>query len=73
MDANTAVKGATIMNQKNWVETSDINFLRTVPAEPQGKRHHPINHGDALEIFRTVLHDRNLPVINSHGMMSRME
>jgi len=67
---NATLKGARICNGADWIETEDINRLRQIKAEPLGKKHHPVNHGIALELFRESLSRNNVPVLNQKGMLS---
>ena len=43
---------ATICNQKNWENTTNINRLLNISTEPLGPRHQPVPHAHALELFK---------------------
>ena len=71
MNATQTVEGgARVLNQKCWSETVDLNDLRAVKTTPLGTKHHPVNHGDALEMFKTKLIDNGINVIKERGMLS---
>jgi len=70
--AITAVEGrARILNAKKWIQTVDVNSLARINTPALGPRHTPVNHGVALDLFRNILRDSNLPIVNENGMLSR--
>lgn len=60
----------TILNQKNWDEVTDVATLKGVNTKRLGKRHVPINHGEALDLFKGKLADRNIKINTQNGMLS---
>jgi len=64
------VKGATVCNQMDWESTVDANRLSHIKPVSLGNRHHPVNHGDALDMFKNTLSKNHLPILNQHGLLS---
>ena len=63
--------GAAVCNGAHWEMTTDLDRLHRVQAKPLGNRHHPLNHGDALEMFRETLDSNGLNPVKSYGMLSK--
>lgn len=63
--------GGRVCNSKNWRPTVDVASLKQVETVPLGTRHVPVNHGDALDLFKNILAENNLPVLNENGMLSQ--
>lgn len=60
----------SVLNQKNWMEITDIESLREVNTKRLGPRHVPINHGEALDLFKNKLVDRDIKIKQENGMLS---
>ncbi len=59
-----------VINEKGWTEIVDVDNLRTVNTRPLGRRHVPVNHGEALDIFRNVLSDKDITAKSESGLLS---
>lgn len=62
---------ARILNQKNWIETIDAGRLTEIETSAQGPRHCPINHGNALTMWRDLIGGSNLQIVNERGLLSQ--
>jgi hypothetical protein len=62
---------ATICNEKNWLTNPSLELVKSQTAEPQGNRHNPIKHYDALRIFHDTVANRELDVTGNFSMMSK--
>ena len=61
---------ARVLNDENWDNVIDIEELKRVNTPSLGNRHTPVNHGTALEIFKTTLDERGIKMSNEHGMLN---
>lgn len=59
-----------VMNACRWTETVELPSLKQIMPESLGPRHQPINHGDALEMFRSRLEANNIKIGNERGLLS---
>lgn len=60
----------SVINEKHWTEITNIESLREVNTKRLGPRHVPINHGDALDLFKNKLADRDIKITSENGMLS---
>ena len=65
--------GYTALNQANWIETINVEHLKTVQNPSLGNRHRPIQHGEALELFQAKAQDNGLNLLESVGFLSPEE
>ena len=61
---------AIVRNDANWVETVDYDRLKGIQTVALGNRHNPVNHGDALDMFKTILDKNGVPILKERGMLS---
>lgn len=61
---------ASVINEKNWMETTNIDQLRSIEALSQGPRHNPVNHGEMLERFAGRAEDAGIKVASETGLLS---
>lgn len=60
----------SICNEKNWEVTTNLERLRNINTVPQGPRHNPVNHGEALDLFKNRLIDNNISITKESGLLS---
>lgn len=61
---------AAVCNQMNWTNTTNMDMLRAVVANPMGPRHNPVNHGEVLERFRSRADHAGIKVTAETGLLS---
>lgn len=64
---------ATICNQKNWENTTNINRLLNISTEPLGPRHQPVPHAHALELFKERFAESGGIITKDTGLLSQDE
>jgi len=64
---------AHVINEKNWTPIIDMEELNGIHTPSLGNRHTPVNHGTALNLFKTNLEDRGIEISNEKGLLSNGE
>lgn len=57
-------------NAKNWELTTDVDRLLAIQPMKLGPKHEPVNHGEALQLFKAVAIDNKINFGKEFGMLS---